>query len=402
MKCRCCGSENLESVLDLGRQPWGNDYARFGDSQRGQEYSLCFYVCNDCMMAQIDSTIPKEIMFVNHTYMSGTTKSLKQHFVQVGRAIAGKTQFGESDYILDIGGNDGTFLEYFKENGIGTLNIDSGRLQAEISNARGIPCINKFFNRITAREIIDEHGKAAVIHGSGILFHLEELHDAFWGIKELLADDGMLVAEFIYLPDMMKHCAYDQIYHEHLVYYSLHSFQYLLEQFDLEIYDAELKAVHGGSCIAYITHKGAKTQTARLANLKNQEIEDGIETMQTYHEFGDRVKKHKVNFLKVIGKLRADGKRIQALGAPVKGSTIINYCKLTTEEIECGVEINPHKFDTYFPGTKIPVYDQDKTPEPDVYLLLAWNFKDEILPKLQSFRDKGGQILIPIPCSELI
>ena len=104
----------------------------------------------------------------------------------------------------------------------------------------------------------------------------------------------------------------------------------------------------------------------------------------------------------MIKDLRAQGKRIQALGAPVKGSTIINYCKLTSEDIECGVEINPHKFDTYFPGTKIPVYDQNSMPEPDVYLLLAWNFKEEILPKLRSFRDQGGQILVPVPTPILI
>jgi hypothetical protein len=157
-----------------------------------------------------------------------------------------------------------------------------------------------------------------------------------------------------------------------------------------------------GDCARALRLAPMRFRSSELANLKNWEIEDGIETMQAYHEFGDRAKKHKVNFLKVIGKLRADRKHIQTLGALVKSSTIINYRKLTTEEIEYGVEINPHKFDIYFPGPKIPVYDPGKTSEPDGYLLLAWNFKDEILPKFQSFRDKGGQILVPIPCSELI
>jgi len=392
----------MQSVLDLGKQVWGNDYVKFGQPLKTKECPLCFFICRDCMMAQIDSTIPKEIMFVNHTYISGTTNSLKKHFVKVGQSILERVEFEDSAYILDIGGNDGTFLELFKEHKISVLNVDSGILQAEISNSKGISCINKFFNSKTANEILKSHGKAYVIHGSGILFHLEELHDAFKGIKNILADDGTLVAEFIYLPEMIKNCSYDQIYHEHLLYYSLYTFQKLLDQFDLEIFDAELKPIHGGSCVAYVTHKGGKDPTSRLSKMKEKEIEEGIDNLQVYFDFADKVIHHKIVFIEMIKDLRAQGKRIQALGAPVKGSTIINYCKLTSEDIECGVEINPHKFDTYFPGTKIPVYDQNNTPEPDVYLLLAWNFKEEILPKLRSFRDQGGQILVPVPTPILI
>jgi len=400
--CRCCSSTNVKLVLDLGNQPWGNDYIDIERKQKAQRYPLRFCVCKSCMMAQIDSTIPKEIMFVDHTYVSGTTEALRKHFVKVGQSILKRKKLNDTDYILDIGGNDGTFLESFKENGFNVLNIDSGILQSKISNSKNITCINKFFNNKTAEEIVKAKGPAAVIHGSGIFFHLEELHSVFKGVKLLLASNGILVAEFIYLPDMLENCAYDQIYHEHLVYYSLSNLQRFLDQFDLEIFDAELKQIHGGSCVAYIAHKGHNPISDQLKQLKQKELKDGIDKIDTYFEFANKVELNKEKLRDNIRSIKQKGMSIQALGAPVKGSTIINYCKFTSKDIDCGVEINPHKFNTYFPGTDIPVYNQDSTSKPDIYLLLAWNFKDEILSKLVNFRKNGGKVLLPIPEPEII
>lgn len=400
--CRCCGSSDVRLVLDLGKQAWGNDYKKIILDDECEKYPLELFFCNNCVMTQIGYTVPKTEMFLDHTYLSGTTKSLKDHFVDIGSSIMKKIKFNHGDYILDIGGNDGTFLEFFKENEIKVLNIDSGVLQATISNSKGIFCINDFFNSKIAEDILSEHGQSMVIHGSGIFFHLEELHSVFEGIKLLLEPNGILVAEYIYLPSMIKNCAYDQIYHEHLIFFSLISLQNLLDQFDLEVFDAELKSIHGGSCISYISHKNHIPITKRCLDLTEKEYENGFHKINTYIRFKHKVEKNKQKLISIISELKRQGKSIQALGAPVKGSTIINYCKLTLNEIDCGVEINPYKCDTYFPGTKIPVYNEKDTLEPDVYLLLAWNFKDEILPKFNSFREKGGKILIPIPEPEFI
>jgi cyclopropane fatty-acyl-phospholipid synthase-like methyltransferase len=390
-------------ILDLNDQAWGNDYISIEKNIESKLYPLRFCICKDCMMAQIDHTVPKEKMFINHSYVSGTTKSLKNHFVNIGRSILSQTSLGRDDYILDLGGNDGTFLEFFKDNECNVLNVDSGVVQSKISNKKGIECINDFFSNRLALEIIKKQGKAKIIHGSGIFFHLEELHDFFKGVETLLSDDGILVAEFIYLPDLIKNCAYDQIYHEHLLYYTLSTLQNLLDRFNLEIYDATLKDIHGGSCIAYISHKkNHKEHTIQLCNLLKKEKKNRMNSMETYYEFSKRASKNKNKLIKMISHAKSQNKKIHALGAPVKGSTIINYCGFTNDDIECGVEINKHKFNTFFPGTRIPVYDQEATPNPDVYLLLSWNFQNEILAKLSDYRDKGGEIIVPIPNPELI
>lgn len=401
-KCRVCNKEDFFPILDLGAQPWGNDYIQIKKNKTAQIYPLIFGICKSCITAQINFTIPKEKMFLNHTYLSATTKSLKNHFVTLGKEIIKKVNFDNNDYILDIGGNDGTFLEFFLNNNIKVQNIDSGILQSKISNEKNIPCLNKFFNKESALEIINKQGQAKVIHGSGIFFHLEELHSVFDGVKTLLKDKGVLVAEFIYLPLMLKNCSYDQIYHEHLLYYSLYTFQNLLNQFDLEIFDASIREIHGGSCMAFISHKGHYSQSNDLKKLIDDEHNNDYDTIESHIRFKEKAKINKEKLISTIKLLRKEGKSIQALGAPVKGSTIINFCELNENDIECGVEINPYKFNTYFPGTKIPVFDQSKIKPPDIYLLLAWNFKSEILLKLTEYRKQGGKILIPIPEIELI
>ena len=398
--CRACGSSNLSEALDLGKQPWGNDFIPLSENRVSDRYPLRLVYCHNCNMCQIDHTVPKETMFADHAYMSGTTKSLKMHFQSVGRSII--NELGEGDLIVDIGGNDGTFLEYFHQHKKRCLNIDSGKLQAEQSESKGIPTVRKFFNSSSAREIEHTHGKAKIIHGSGVLFHLEELHSAFEGIKSLLTPDGLLVAEFIYLPEMVNNCAYDQIYHEHLLYYSLTSLSFLLRQHGLEIVDAEFAPIHGGSCIAKIGHHGQFTRTKKCEEIFRAETAAGVGDFRTYEKFGLEAARNRDILASLISECTKKRMEIHALGAPVKGSTIVNFCGFDRDQIACAVEINPHKFNTKIPGTQIPVFDERQSKPPDAYLLLSWNFKDEILQNFTDFRRTGGEVIIPIPTPQSI
>ncbi len=400
--CRVCGSKNIKQILDLGLQPWGNDFIQISENRKSELHPLNFVICEDCMTSQIDFTIPKEKMFVDHSYMSGTTKTLRNHFQKIGEDITKLYKFKNEEYVLDIGGNDGTFLEFFKKKNIKVLNIDSGVEQADESNKKGIECIADFFNEKVSNQILNKYGKAKIIHGSGIFFHLEELKSVFKGVKNLLAHDGVLVAEFIYLPSMIKNLAFDQIYHEHLLYYSLHSFQKLLDQFELKISFAELFPIHGGSCVAHINHKNNSNLETKTKKLFDDEANDGFLDFEVYEEFAKRVSKLKVEMTNTINKLNENNKKIYALGAPVKGTTLLHYMELDETKLKCAVEINKHKFNTYYPGTKIPVLNQADVEDPDYYLFLSWNFKNEIISKMTNYVEKGGKFIIPFPKVEII
>jgi len=400
--CRSCNSHDLEIVLDLGNQPWGNDFIPIVLDVSAPTYPLQLLFCSECGMVQIGHTIPKETMFVDHNYVSGTTGSLRRHFELIGKKILEKVDFSSDEYILDVGGNDGSFLKFFKAKKIRVLNVDSGRQQAELSRQSEITCVNDFFNLDLARTIIKKYGQAKVIHGSGIFFHLEELQSAFDGLKILLQPGGVIVAEFIYLPEMVRSVAFDQIYHEHLLYYTATSFNRLLEQFDLTIEDAELAPIHGGTCVAYVRHKSVVVRTERLNQLLEDEARDGFNEINVYRMFSKKSAELRDKLKALIKKLKDEGLTIHALGAPVKGTTILHYCGLNENDIDCAVEINDLKVGTYYPGTRIPVYHQNNVDPPDVYLLLAWNFKDEIIEKLKDFRDRGGKIIVPIPVLEIL
>jgi len=399
--CRYCEGTRLVRILDLGEQPWGNDFIPIEEKRQPQKYPLELYFCRTCALVQIGYTIPKERMFSEHLYFSGTTRSLRAHFERVADEILTRRNPAEG-LVLDVGGNDGTFLQAFVRKGIRVLNVDSGRLQAERSRQNGVVCLQAFFNRDCARRILVEHGPARVIHGSGIFFHLEELKSAFEGVRELLEPGGLLVVEFIYLPEMIRKCAFDQIYHEHLVYYSLSTLGRILESHGLEIVDCGFPSIHGGSCIAYAGHAGGQPRSPALLEALRREKAGGMLEEAVYHDFALRVCRLRDTLTTLIRSLRREGKSIQTLGAPVKGSTIINFCGLTERDIDCATEINEAKCGTTIPGTRIPVLHQDRTPPPDVYLLLAWNFKEEILSRLGAYRARGGKILVPIPEPELI
>jgi SAM-dependent methyltransferase len=399
--CRSCAGTRLARILDLGLQPWGNDFIPIQEKRDVQKYPLELFFCWSCALIQIGHTIPKERMFTEHLYFSGTTRSLRAHFERVAAGIMARTDLA-GGMVLDVGGNDGTFLQSFVQKGIRVINVDSGRRQAERSRQNGVFCVQAFFNRGTARLIRADHGAARVVHGAGIFFHLEELQSAFEGVRDILESGGLLVVEFIYLPEMIRKCAFDQIYHEHLLYYSLTTLGRILESHGLEIFDCEFPEIHGGSCIAYAGHPGGQPRTPALREALGKEVTGGFLEEAVYRDFAERTLRLRDKLTAMIRALRREGKTIQTLGAPVKGSTIVNFCGLTEQDIECATEINETKCGTTIPGTRIPVLHQDRTPPPDVYFLLSWNFKEEILSRLTEFRARGGKILVPIPEPELI
>src|SRR5918993_1915421 len=183
MACRCCGTRAVELVIDLGDQPHCNRLVR-PDLPRGAEphYPLRVGFCRDCTMVQIDHTIPKESMFSDYPYVSGTTKTLPAHFAETSRRVAEAYGVGEGSLVVDIGSNDGTWLRQWAPFGCRVLGVEAAGNVARIAEGAGVPTWNRFFNEDCARDILAEHGPARVVTAAGVFFHLEELHSVVRGI----------------------------------------------------------------------------------------------------------------------------------------------------------------------------------------------------------------------------
>jgi 2-polyprenyl-3-methyl-5-hydroxy-6-metoxy-1,4-benzoquinol methylase len=395
MICRVCDSQHFDSAVDLGVQPWANHFLTPAQVGHEPTYPLHVVLCKQCGTAQLDYTVPKETMFADHTYLSGMTKTLSDHF----RTVAGQVDqrfFSNrpKKAMLDIGSNDGTQLRCFRDLGYDILGVEAAKLPSEIANKEGLTTLRAFFNADTARQI---GRKFEVINASGVFFHLEELHSVTDGIRLSLADDGVFVIQFLYMKRIVENDAFDQIYHEHLLYYNVRTLDKLLRRHGLALFDAELTAIHGGSIVAYATHAASAKPSERLEALGKAEDETGANTLGWYHDFQKRIAERKAENVAYLRACRDAGKRVYGLGAPVKGNTLLNYYGLGPELIECLTERNAHRRGLVAPGSHIPVKIEDElTTQPDVYYVLAWNFKKEILARHQDLIARGVEFYFPV------
>lgn len=395
MNCRVCDSTNLELAVDLGEQPWCNHFLKKEEVGKEPFYPLRVVFCHKCRTSQLDYTVKKEIMFGDHTYLSGVTKSLSEHFRNIAAEVDDRFfKHRPQKAVLDIGSNDGTQLKHFKALNYDVLGVESSKTTARIATEAGINTLNEFFNLEVARKL---NRKFDVINASGVFFHLEELHSVTEGIREALRDDGVFVVQFLYMKRIMENLAFDQIYHEHLLYYNLETIEVLLNRHGLALFDAYLAPIHGGSMIAFVTHKGKKQASERLQKMRQAEADDKSNEFGTYLEFAERIKRMKEENLAYLGNAKKEGKRIWGFGAPVKGNTMLNYFEVGTQYIDCLVEKNELRRGLYSPGQHIPVViEKELTELPDIYYVLAWNFKKEILANNQHLIAKGIEFYFPV------
>lgn len=396
MHCRICDSQDFELAVDLQKQPWGNHFLR--KEELGQEpyYPLRLVYCMKCQAAQLDYTIPKEIMFSNHTYLSGITQSLRDHFQRTSNEVD-RRFFKNQDKkrVLDIGSNDGTQLVYYRNLGYEIVGVESSERIAAMANNNGIPTINAFFNLTSAQEI---HDPFDVINASGIFFHLEELHSVTAAIKKLLKKDGVFVVQFLYMKNILEIVAFDQIYHEHLLYYTLKTLQTLLQQHGLSLFDAYLSPIHGGSMIGFVSHDHARKTSRRLHRLYQEENLSGCNELDAYHRFVKKIDQLKHTNIEFLQKAKMQGKRVFGMGSPVKGNTLLNSLKINKDLIECLVEKNQLRKGLYSPGSHLEIVMEDEINKPpDIYYVLAWNFKNEILKNNKELIKNGVEFYFPIP-----
>jgi len=395
MICRICDSSDLELAIDLGQQPWCNHFLKKEEIGTEPYYPLDVVYCHNCTTAQLDYTVKKEVMFGDHTYLSGVTRSLSEHFRNIAQEV--KTRFVphvEHPSVLDIGSNDGTQLKHFKALGFDVVGVESSKTTARIAQEADVNTLNEFFNLNTVRRL---NRKFHIINAAGVFFHLEELHSVTEGIREALRDDGVFVVQFLYMKRIVENLAFDQIYHEHLLYYNLHNIEILLNLHGLTLFDAYLASIHGGSMIGFATHAGKILPSDRLHALRQAEHDAESNSFATYVNFARRIKQMKSENLAYLDQAKRQGKRIYGMGAPVKGNTLLNYFGVGTQYLDYLVEKNELRRGLYSPGMHIPILmEAELTAPPDIYYVLAWNFKKEILANNQHLIRQGVEFYFPV------
>lgn len=394
MNCRSCKNDQLKLVIDLGIQAWCNNFLQKSEIGKEQKYPLRMFRCERCGLCQLDTTVPKEIMFKEHTYVSGTTQSLKDHFYKVAKENIEQFDLKDGDVIYDIGGNDGTQLIQYRKLGINSvINIESATNIAKLSSKNGIPTMNEFFNEDFVRA--DSLGQIKLINAAGVFFHLEELHSVIRGIKLSLQEDGVFVVQFMYLGDMLEKLSFDGIYHEHLCYYSVDSLIKLLKPYGLNIFDAYHCDIHGGSIVAKFCNNQHYKQTARLTEILARD--KVLVNKNRLDVFANNIQEWKRKFVDNIINLKNAGHKIYAFGAPAKGNTLLTYCGLNHHIVDYVFEVNDMKCGLYTPVTHIPIVKEDHSLIEDnsYVILLSWNFSKEIIDKCKDLTSRGVKFILP-------
>ncbi|MBF0177584.1 MAG: class I SAM-dependent methyltransferase [Magnetococcales bacterium] len=401
MRCRLCGYNNLTMFLDLGYTALADRFMTL-DQLREPEvtYPLRVLRCNECNFVQLDHIVDPKILYQEeYPYESSTTRTGRSHFDAFADSVIKEFGIAPGGLVIDIGSNVGVLLTAFKKRGMQVLGIDPAGNIAQIAEKNGIPTLVDFFNMPLAQHIVAGHGRAKIATASNVFAHIDDLTALMRAIKLLLDDDGIFIVEAPYLDHLIQALEYDTIYHEHLSYLSVTPLVRFFQRMDMELFDVQQVDIHGGSIRFFVGHPGRHVPTRAVHDTLARERDSGLHTLARLNDFAGRVKDHRDKLRHLIHALRRQGKRIAGVSAPAKGMTLLNYCKIGSESLEFLTEKTPLKIGRFAPGNHLPVLPDEALVSEgiDYALLLAWNFKAEIMENLMTFRENGGKFIVPIP-----
>ena len=401
-RCRACGAELNHTFVDLGMSPFANSYV--GPEQLSAPelfYPLHVYVCDRCLLVQLEEFESPAAIFADYAYFSSYSESWLDHARRYVESMIDRFALGAGTPVVELASNDGYLLQYFRARGVPVLGIEPAANVAQVAIERGISTEVRFFGHATARELKARGVQPRLLLGNNVLAHVPNLNDFVAGMKELLAPAGIITMEFPHLMRLMAENQFDTIYHEHFSYFSFLCVEQVFARHGLTVFDVEELPTHGGSLRIYARHEENVSLRVedRVGQLRRRERAAGFDRLEHYLSFGDQVRRTKLALLEFMLTAKKEGRSVVGYGAAAKGNTLLNYCGIGRDFIDYVVDRSPHKQGHFLPGTHVPIHHPDRVAEtrPQIMLILAWNLKDEIMRQMAHIRDWGGRFVVPIP-----
>ena len=399
--CRLCGNNKLTQFLDLGYTPPADTFLLKAQLDEPEtHYPLKVLRCDSCMFVQLSYVVPPDVLYRNdYPYESSITRTGRKHFDDFAKVIVETYGLADTDLVIDIGSNVGVLLKGFQDRGCRVLGIEPADNIAQIANKNNIQTEPVFFSTDVAKQILSDYGKTKVITASNVFAHIDDLNAVLECLDILLDDDGIFVIEAPYLANLISNLEYDTIYHEHLSYLSIKPLVPFFKNNGFEIFDIQQVDIHGGSIRIFVSRQSSRKISEKVSSIIKIENDNDIYSTNNLMSFSNNVKQNRSDLMSLLYSLKSNGKRIAAVSAPAKGMTLLNYCGIGKNILEFVTEKSNLKINKYTPGGHIKVLPDSAlvTEEIDYALLLAWNFKDEIMENLSEYRDAGGKFIIPIP-----
>ena len=411
--CRICGSKNLTSILNLGDQYFANYSPKSNDVVPFEEkIPLELVRCDksidpkSCGLVQLRHTTPPNLMYDRYFYRSGINQTMINNLNEIAQQAISKIKLNPNDIVIDIGCNDGTLLQNYKELPVRSVGFDPAKNMVQFSKQTGATIITEFFS---AEEFIKNYGdeKAKIITSIAMFYDLEYPNKFVDDISKILHPDGIWVLELSYLPLMLSQNAFDTIVHEHLEYYHLDALEFLLSKFDLKVGDIQLNDINGGSFRVVVQHKKKlfdNKSLEHITELREKEKNLSLHTNQPFDDFIKKINDEKNNLVTFIKNEVSAGKTIHCYGASTKGNTLLQFYNLDKKLIQFIADRNPDKWGRRTIGTDISIISEEESHSmnPDYFLILPWHFIKEFKEREKDYLKNGGRLLVPLPQFKVI
>ncbi len=411
--CRICGSKNLTSILNLGDQYFANYSPKSNDVVPFEEkIPLELVRCDksidpkSCGLVQLRHTTPPNLMYDRYFYRSGINQTMINNLNEIAQQAISKIKLNPNDIVIDIGCNDGTLLQNYKELSVRSVGFDPAKNMAQFSKQTGATIITEFFS---AEEFIKNYGdeKAKIITSIAMFYDLENPNKFVDDISKILHPDGIWILELSYLPLMLSQNAFDTIVHEHLEYYHLDALEFLLSKFDLKVGDIQLNDINGGSFRVVVQHKEKSfdnNSLEHITELREKEKNLNLHTVQPFDDFIKKINDEKDKLVTFIKNEVLAGKTIHCYGASTKGNTLLQFYNLDKKLIQFIADRNPDKWGRRTIGTDISIISEEESHSmnPDYFLILPWHFIKEFKEREKDYLKNGGKLLVPLPRFKVI
>lgn len=400
MACRICKAD-VREILDLGTTPPANLLKSSADEAQ-TAYPLVLEWCETCGNVQLRDCLGAEELYRDYLYVTPRSSMLAEHYEYLTSYLMSNGFVSADSFVLEVGSNAGYFLEHLQPKVAKVLGIDPAADIVAQANADGIPTVCDFFNTESGKAIVDKDGKPQLVVARHCMAHNESPHDMIAAAASVLSDDGYLVIENAYVLNTIENTEFDQVYHEHMFYYSIRSMKKLLSLHGMQLVDAMMSLVHGGSVI-FVAKLGSGEEPRETARLYETR-EDLFLNAETFARFAQRTAEIKDSLYSLITELAAAGNTIFTYGATAKGNTLLNYVGLTNEHIPFCVDSTPVKHGLFLPQSNIEVISEEQAIEnpPDFFLLTAWNYQDEIISKVRQAGNYKSKFIVPIPFVRIV
>ena len=389
------------SFLNLGKHPITNNFLKTNKPKNEFFYNLKLIYHKETKLVSLDNFVPPKKMF-NDKYAHRASASITMQKAYRNLANKIKKKFKPKS-ILEIGSNDGVFIKYFSN--INNIGVEPCKNLADLTSKMKIKTYDKFWTFQLSNKILSKHGKFDIIYSANTISHIHNLNETFKAIENSLNSNGIFILEDPSLLKSLQKLSYDQFYDEHAYVFSITALKNITKQSGLEVFNIEELKTHGGSNRVYF--KKINNKTIKISNTVNKHLlkekNFGINKLQTYRIFANKVLRSRKNLIKIFQKLKKEKKNIIGYGATYKSSTVLNFCKIDKKFIKYFLDTTPTKAGKFTPGTHIPIKKYNGIPSNVDYAFLgAWNFKDEIFKKEKKFINRGGKFITHVPSPKIL